>query len=156
MCTGKRSWRMSSVPLHRLGGWAVAATVLASMLPLASAAQTASSSAMSGFRTIDSDHDAKLDKAELGAAAGRDFDRLDVDHDRYLTQAELKRVRGPKLLLPLPGHLGTASAFAAADTDHDRKIDKREYERAIVQAYLTCDRNADGTIEMSDLKYCAL
>jgi Ca2+-binding EF-hand superfamily protein len=145
-----------SISHRRTTVTAFAAAAFAALLPVASTAQAPSSSAMSGFRTIDSDHDLKLDKRELTAAAGRDFDRLDIDHDGYLTSAELKRTRDTKLLLPLPGRLSSASAFAAADTDRDNKIDKREYTHAIVQAYLACDRNADGTIEMSDLKRCAL
>lgn len=141
---------------QRHHGWTVATAVLALMVPVASQARAPASTAMSRFNTIDSDHDAKLDKHELTAAAGRDFGLLDVDHDGYLTSAELKRTRDMNLLLPLPGHLVAASAFAAADTDHDGRIDRREYEHAIVKAYLACDANADGTIEMSDLKHCAL
>ncbi len=112
--------------------------------------------AMSAFGAIDSDHDSKLDRGELAAAAGKDFDRLDVDRDGYLTRDELARTRSKTLLLPFPGRLSTAAAFAAADTDHDRKIDKREYQRAVVAAYMRCDRNRDGTIELSDLNHCRM
>ena len=108
------------------------------------------------FRTIDTDRDAKLDRHELLAAASRDFDRLDVDRDGYLTRGEIKRTHSASLLLPLPGRLSSVRTFAAADTDHDEKIDRHEYEVAIVNAYMTCDRNHDGTIKVSDLRHCRL
>lgn len=119
-------------------------------------AQMQHRAATSDFRTIDTDADARLDRRELAAAAGRDFDRLDVDRDRYLTRDEVRRTHGATLLLPLPGRLSTRNAFAAADTDRDRKIDKREYVATIVRAYMRCDGNRDGTIEVSDLRHCRL
>jgi hypothetical protein len=122
----------------------------------AAVAQPNAKSAMSNFRTIDTDGDAKLDRRELAAAARRDFDRLDIDRDGYLTRGELAQTRGKTLLLPFPGRLSTQNAFMAADTDHDRKIDRHEYEIAVVRAYMRCDRNRDSTIEVSDLRHCAM
>jgi Ca2+-binding EF-hand superfamily protein len=116
------------------------------------AAQTRS--AISDFHVIDTDHDRKLDRHELAAAAAHDFERLDIDHDGYLTHGELDRTRDVSLLLPVPGHLNAKLAFAAADTDRDHKIDQHEYVHAIVAAYMSCDRNHDGTIEVSDLRHC--
>ncbi len=113
------------------------------------------SAATRSFATIDTDGDGKLNRVELNAAAGRDFDRLDVDHDHYLTASELKAAHDVKLLLPLPGRLESPAAFMAADSDHDAKIDKHEYQAAIVRAYLKCDANRDGTIELSDLRRCS-
>jgi Ca2+-binding EF-hand superfamily protein len=148
----------------RLGRFAAVLALIAALMtnvrPAASAAvggalAMSTVNATSGFAAIDSDKDGKLDRAELTAAAGHDFERLDIDHDRYLTIDELKKAHAVDVLLPLPGRLEAASAFSAADTDHDQKIDKREYERAIVAAYMSCDANHDGTIEMSDLKHCS-
>jgi Ca2+-binding EF-hand superfamily protein len=119
-------------------------------------AQPHTQSAISSFHAIDTDRDAKLDRRELTAAAGRDFDKLDVDRDGYLTGSELTRTRDKRLFLPFPGRFASAAAFAAADTDRDRKIDKHEYEVAVVKAYMRCDRNRDGTIEISDLRTCSL
>jgi len=143
-----------------LGKSFVAARV-ALMLPLAlvpsvATAQGNAASATAGFHAIDTDGDAKLDRAELTAAAGRDFGRLDVDGDGFLTRAELAKTRSTSLLLPFPGRFSSAAAFSAADTDGDGKIDKREYEAAVVRAYLACDRNHDGTLEVSDLRHCRL
>ena len=72
-----------------------------------------------------------------------------------MTAAELANARSDKLLLPFPGRFSTAAAFAAVDTDHDRKISEQEYETAVVRAYLACDANHDGTIELSDLRRCS-
>jgi Ca2+-binding EF-hand superfamily protein len=108
------------------------------------------------FRAIDTDRDSKLDRTELRAAAGRDFDTLDVDRDGFLTGDELAKTRRKTLLLPFPGRFASAAAFTAADTDRDRKIDKGEYTTAVVRAYMRCDRNRDGTIEISDLRTCSL
>jgi hypothetical protein len=142
--------------------WPVALRALATIAVCAFAAgapanaQLHTQSAISSFHTIDTDGDAKLDRRELTAAAGRDFDTLDVDRDGYLTGSELTRTRDKRLLLPFPGRFASAAAFAAADTDRDQKIDKHEYEVAVVKAYMRCDRNRDGTIEISDLRTCSL
>jgi Ca2+-binding EF-hand superfamily protein len=131
----------------------ISAALFAADAPPAAAAMN-SASALANFRAIDTDRDAKLDRHELTVAAAKDFDRLDVDHDGYLTATELRRTRSKMLLLPFPGRFASAAAFATADTDRDDNIDKHEYEAAVVKAYLSCDSNHDGTIEVSDLRRC--
>jgi Ca2+-binding EF-hand superfamily protein len=133
---------------------AAACSVALAQPPSIASAQGNAANAIAGFHAIDTDGDAKLDRRELTAAAGRDFDRLDLDRDDFLTRSELAKTRSTSLLLPFPGRFGSAAAFAAADTDRDGKIDKHEYEAAVVRAYLACDRNHDGTIELSDLRHC--
>jgi len=130
--------------------------VLAAPAAYPAGAQPNTANATSAFKKIDTDGDGKLDRKELTVAAGLDFDKLDVDHDGSLTLAELQKTHDRGLLLPFPKHLDTATAFAAVDTDRDHKIDKTEYETAVVNAYMSCDRNHDGTIELSDLKHCSL
>jgi hypothetical protein len=122
----------------------------------AASAQTMTAGAMRAFQSIDTDGDHRLDRQELIVAAGRDFVRLDIDHDGTLTKRELAKTRSAVLLLPFPRRFDTMASFAAADTDHDGKIDKREYVFAVVKAYMACDANRDGTIEMSDLRRCAM
>ncbi len=134
---------------------ALAAAVFACSSFGISVAQTDTSSAIAGFRAIDTDRDAKLDRRELAAAARLDFKHLDLHKNGFLTAAELANARSDKLLLPFPGRFSTATAFAAVDTDHDRKISEQEYETAVVRAYLACDANHDGTIELSDLRRCS-
>jgi Ca2+-binding EF-hand superfamily protein len=129
--------------------------ICAAAFPLVTFAQMNTATATANFHSIDTDHDAKLDRHELLTAAGRDFDRLDIDHDGYLTHRELYETRNRSLLLPFPGRFESSAAFAAADTDRDMKIDKHEYETAVVEAYMKCDRNRDETIELSDLRHCS-
>jgi hypothetical protein len=88
-------------------------------------------------------------------AAGRDFDRLAAGRGA-LTRDQLARARGGALLLPVPARYSTAAVFKLDDTDHDAKIDKREYEHAVAAAYMRCDANRDGTIEIADLRHCSL
>jgi len=132
----------------------VALALAVAFVPHLAGAQTGGPTA--NFHAIDTDGDAKLDRSELSAAAGRDFARLDADRDGYLTRGELAKTRSTSLYLPFPGRFSSAAAFSAADTDGDGKIDKREYEAAVVRAYLACDRNHDGTLEVSDLRHCSL
>ncbi len=142
----------ASAPRTALYVLAVAAALCSGLT--ASIAQVQGASAITNFRAIDTDGDAKLNRAELTAAADRDFARLDVDHDGYLTRGELTRTGSKTLLLPFPGRFSSQAAFSAADTDHDRKIDRHEYESAVVGSYMRCDRNHDNTIELSDLRRC--
>jgi|GEM_PF-3321341 len=125
-------------------------------MPAASAAPAQAAAHVPDMGTIDTDSDKRLDRHELGVAAALDFERLDADRDGYLTRAEFARKRNVKLLLPFPAHLGTAAVFATADADRDGKLDKREYARAVVAAYLGCDRNRGGTIAIGDLRRCGL
>jgi hypothetical protein len=120
------------------------------------AAQARAAGVMPDFGTIDTDSDKRLDRRELGVAASLDFERLDVEHHGYLTRAEFAKTRSAKLLLPFPGRVGTTAAFTAADTNRDGTVDKREYTRAVVRAYLGCDRERAGTIGIDDLRHCRM
>jgi hypothetical protein len=97
-----------------------------------------SAHAANALTAADTDKDGTLDKAEVEAAAGTQFDKLDKDKDGTLDKAEV----GKRL---------SKADFAAADTDNDKTLTKAEYTAAADKAFAAADANNDGTVDAKEL-----
>ncbi len=95
--------------------------------------------AADALSVADTDKDGSIDKAELDAAAGAQFDKLDKDKDGTLTKAEV----GKRL---------SKADFAAADTDNDKTLSKDEYTAAAEKDFAAADADNDGKVEAKELK----
>ena len=104
----------------------------AAVLPMASA------HAANALTAADTDKDGTLDKAEVEAAAGAQFDKLDKDKEGTLDKAEV----GKRL---------SKADFAAADPDNDKTLTKAEYTAAADKAFAAADANNDGTVDAKEL-----
>ncbi|MFZ3176980.1 MAG: calcium-binding protein [Methylovirgula sp.] len=104
----------------------------AAVLPMASA------HAANALTAADIDKDGTLDKAEVEAAAGAQFDKLDKDKEGTLDKAEV----GKRL---------SKADFAAADPDNDKTLTKAEYTAAADKAFAAADANNDGTVDAKEL-----
>jgi Ca2+-binding EF-hand superfamily protein len=100
---------------------------------------TTSAFAAKALTAADTDKDGTLDKAEVDAAAGAEFDKLDKDKDGTLTKAEV----GTRL---------SKADFAAADTDNDKTLTKDEYVAAADADFKAADADGDGTVDAKELK----
>lgn len=88
--------------------------------------------------SADTDKDGTLDKAEIDAAAGAQFDKLDKDKDGTLDKAEV----GKRL---------SKADFAAADTDNDKTLTKAEYTAVAEADFKAADADSDGTVDAKEL-----
>lgn len=98
----------------------------------------ASAHAANALTAADTDKDGTLDKAEVDAAAGTQFDKLDKDKDGTLDKAEV----GKRL---------SKADFAAADPDGDKTLTKAEYIAAADKAFAAADADNDGTVDAKEL-----
>ncbi len=98
----------------------------------------ASAYAANALTAADTDKDGTLDKAEVDAAAGTQFDKLDKDKDGTLDKAEV----GKRL---------SKADFAAADPDGDKTLTKAEYIAAADKAFAAADADNDGTVDAKEL-----
>lgn len=112
--------------------------VLALMPAPALVLPIASAHAANALTAADTDKDGTLDKAEIDAAAGTEFDKLDKDKDGSLDKAEV----GKRL---------SKADFAAADTDNDKTLTKAEYTAAADNAFTAADADKDGTVDAKEL-----
>jgi Ca2+-binding EF-hand superfamily protein len=97
-----------------------------------------SSSAATALTMADTDKDGTLDKGEVDAAAGAEFDKLDKDKDGTLDKTEV----GKRL---------SKADFAAADADHDKTLTKDEYLAVVDADFKATDADSNGTIEAKEL-----
>jgi Ca2+-binding EF-hand superfamily protein len=102
------------------------------------AAQTASASSGSDFKSWDTDHDGTIDLAEAKKAAGDKFDTLDTDHDGTIdTKESVGAIR--------------KASFAKADVDKDGTVDKSEYLNLVEARFNAADKDHDGTVSKAEL-----
>ncbi len=94
--------------------------------------------AANALTAADTDKDGTLDKAEVDAAAGAQFDKLDKDKDGTLDKVEV----GKRL---------SKTDFAAADPDNDKTLTKAEYIAAADKAFAAADADHDGTVDAKEL-----
>ncbi len=87
---------------------------------------------------LDTDSDQTLDLAEVDTGANKRFDLLNQDADTTLDMKEVKGVIGEK-------------AFAAADTDHDGTLSKKEYLALVRKLFKEADTDHDGTLSAKEL-----
>jgi hypothetical protein len=94
--------------------------------------------AANALTAADTDKDGTLDKAEVDAAAGTQFDKLDKDKDGTLDKAEV----GKRL---------SKADFATVDPDNDKTLTKAEYTAAADKAFAAADADNDGTVDAKEL-----
>lgn len=102
------------------------------------------------FERADTNHDGVVTRDEYVAARARLFDELDRNRDGFLTEADFPRLakggeRGEKV----------RKMLAAADTDHDGKVSREEFENAGSRWFDLADANHDGVVDKNELKQAA-
>jgi Ca2+-binding EF-hand superfamily protein len=114
------------------------------------------------FKSIDSNNDGNLTKAELEASQAKalqqanaardkdieaDFKKLDSNNDGSISLAEFKAVAPQVRVRMTPDQ-----AVAEFDSNKDGKITLEEYRKPRLAAFDKADANHDGTVTMQELQ----
>ena len=124
---------------------AVAIAALSSA-PVRAAAQ-AETTTDARFTGLDRDNNDILSLDEYAAEARAAFDAMDVDHNRNITTAEMNVADAQS-----DGEMSSAQKIALQDENKDGILAVDEHQAAIEAQFKVIDANADGSIDLSELK----
>ena len=124
---------------------AVAIAALSSA-PVRAAAQ-AEATTDARFTELDRDNNDTLSLDEYAAEARAGFDAIDVDHNRNITVAEMDAADAQS-----DGEMSSAQKIALRDENKDGILSVDEHMAAIEAQFEVVDVNADGGIDVSELK----
>jgi len=124
---------------------AVAIAALSSA-PVRAAAQ-AETSTGARFTELDRDNNDILSLDEYAAEARAAFDAMDVDHNRNITVTEMDTADAQS-----DGEMSSAQKIALRDDNKDGILSIDEHQAAIEAQFGIIDANADGSIDLSELK----
>ena len=84
---------------------------------------------------------------EYAAEARAGFDAMDVDHNRNITVTEMDTADAQS-----DGEMSSAQKIALRDDNKDGILSVDEHQAAIEAQFGIIDANADGSIDLSELK----
>ena len=113
--------------------------------PVHAAGQAATTDAR--FTTLDRDNNDMLSPDEYAAEARARFDAMDLDHNRNITVAELDAADAQS-----EGEMSSAQKIALRDENKDGILSVDEHQAAIEAQFEVVDVNADGSIDLGELK----
>ena len=99
------------------------------------------------FTALDRDNNDLLSPDEYAAEARTRFDAMDLDHNRNITVAEMDAADAQA-----EGEMSSAQKIALHDENKDGILSIDEHQAAIEAQFEVIDANADGSIDLSELK----
>lgn len=99
------------------------------------------------FTALDRDNNDMLSLDEYAAEARTRFDAIDIDHNRNITVAEMDAADAQS-----EGEMSSAQKITLRDENKDGILSVDEHQAAIEAQFEIVDVNADGSIDLSELK----
>lgn len=97
------------------------------------------------FRRYDADHDGRITRAELEAAAGRTFDRIEGSRDGAVTATEVSAANDARRAR------GAAARMKALGAGPDGKVTREAWIAAEDRTFHRLDRNGDGVLSADEM-----
>ena len=133
---------LHGVPLHAAGQ---VATTTTDATVNTTEARPATTDAR--FTALDRDDNDLLSPGEYAAEARTRFDAIDVDHNRNITVAEMDAADAQG-----EGEMSSAQKIALDDENKDGILSVDEHQAAVEARFGLVDANADGSIDLGELK----
>ena len=111
------------------------------------AGQAVTSTTDARFTALDRDNNDLLSPDEYAAEARTRFDAMDLDHNRNITVAEMDAADAQA-----EGEMSSAQKITLHDENKDGILSVDEHQAAIEAQFEVVDANADGSIDLSELK----
>lgn len=111
------------------------------------AAQAVTTTTDARFTELDRDNNDLLSPGEYGAEARTRFDAMDIDHNRNITVEEMDTADAQA-----EGEMSSAQKITLHDRNKDGILSVDEHEAAVEAQFELVDANADGSIDLSELK----
>lgn len=93
----------------------------------------------------DADHDGRISRDEFQVARAARFDKFDRNHDGFLDNSDMpRRMRSSDRMQKFQAMLNMA------DTDHDGRVSREEYESAGTRMFGLVDVNHDGYLDQDE------
>ena len=99
------------------------------------------------FTALDRDNNDMLTSDEYTVEARAAFDAMDLDHNRNVTAAEMDTADAQS-----EGEMSSAQKIALNDENKDGILSVDEHQAAIEAQFEVIDVNADGSIDLGELK----
>ena len=99
------------------------------------------------FTALDRDDNDMLSPDEYAAEARARFDAMDLDHNRNITVAEMDAADAQS-----DGEMSSAQKIALRDENKDGILSVDEHMAAVEAQFEVVDVNADGSIDLGELK----
>ena len=99
------------------------------------------------FTALDRDNNDLLSPDEYAAEARTRFDAIDIDHNRNITVAEMDASDAQA-----EGEMSSAQKITLHDRNKDGILSVDEHQAAVEAQFDLVDANADGSIDLSELK----
>src|SRR5687767_2983235 len=115
--------------------------------PVRAAGQVETTTTDARFTELDRDNNDMLSPDEYAAEARAGFDAMDIDHNRNITVAEMDAADAQS-----DGEMSSAQKIALRDENKDGILSVDEHLAAIEAQFEVVDVNADGSIDLSELK----
>ncbi len=115
--------------------------------PVHAAGQAVTTTTDARFTGLDRDNNDLLSLDEYAAEARTRFDALDIDHNRNITVAEMDAAEAQA-----EGEMSSAQKITVHDQNKDGILSVDEHQAAVEAQFELVDANADGSIDLSELK----
>ena len=99
------------------------------------------------FTELDRDNNDLLSPGEYAAEARTRFDAMDIDHNRNITVEEMDTADAQA-----EGEMSSAQKITLHDRNKDGILSVDEHQAAVEAQFELVDANADGSIDLSELK----
>lgn len=121
-------------------------------LPCAFAGHTEEHSADAMFKSMDTDGDGRVSRAEHAAGAKKMFDEMDANHDGSVTAAEMTACHEMKGDKPAKDAMSSADKIKVMDTNGDGQLSKAEHDAGADAMFTKMDTDGDGFLSASECK----
>jgi Ca2+-binding EF-hand superfamily protein len=119
-------------------------------VPCAFAGPNAEHSADAMFKSMDTDGDGRISRAEHAASAKKMFDKMDANHDGIVTAAEMDAFHAMKTDKPGKDGMSSADKIKAMDTNGDGQLSQAEHEAGSDAMFTKMDTNNDGFLSPAE------
>jgi Ca2+-binding EF-hand superfamily protein len=102
------------------------------------------------FKSMDTDGDGRISRAEHAAGAKKTFDKMDANHDGIVTAAEMDASHDMKTDKPEKKGMSSADKIKALDANGDGKLSRAEHEAGSDAMFTKMDANNDGFLSPAE------
>ena len=104
------------------------------------------------FKSMDTDGDGRVSRAEHAAGAKMMFDKMDANHDGVVTAAEMDAARPMKSEKPAGQQMSASEKIKVIDTDGDGQLTAAEHSAGSQTMFNKMDTNSDGFLSMEEFE----